>query len=456
MGGSDHVDDHSPTAIESHTRTWLDAQLRQGVQRSFDQPQSLFDSEGHPHGLSPYHFHLLQRKLKIIRLLDRLEFASFVDVGAGFETYPRLVRERYGVSVLYADFNHQANLPLDGFPADRLDRAVTAGVTRLPFPDGAFDVVLCSEVLEHLVRPIEALAELMRVARRAVVLTSLEALAPHALRRRWLHFRVDITVPHVERNFFSMRELTALLGADCYFENLIDSTTLPAPVTEPPAIQDEAFARVSTKDALIDALCRAATPVRPLAHAAAGVLAVKRINDQRPLSVTTAADREIAAWLVTRTAAHEQERLATMERYSRLMQSIASRDPGLSREALEAAALARLGPPRDRPVAAALLPLLCCPDCRRPFEARPPGLACSGCASTFPAEYGVPVLLPRREPEATRLAAETVERLGGGDARRRRIVTRIMRRLRRNEKPAGALRRGVWSAVARAARLRRG
>jgi SAM-dependent methyltransferase len=147
-------------------------------------------SHGQPCWLTGYHSQLLQRKLRLFRLLDRLAFASFVDV----------------------DFNHQANLPLDGFPSDRLDRALTAGIARLPVRDGAFDVVLCSEVLEHLVRPVEAIAELLRVARKAVIVTSLEALAPGFLRRRWLRYRVDVAVPHVERKFFSMRDRRALLG----------------------------------------------------------------------------------------------------------------------------------------------------------------------------------------------------------------------------------------------------
>lgn len=41
----------------------------------------------------------------------------------------------------------------------------------LPFADASFDVVVCSEVLEHLDEPARAFAELKRVARRRVVLT---------------------------------------------------------------------------------------------------------------------------------------------------------------------------------------------------------------------------------------------------------------------------------------------
>lgn len=41
----------------------------------------------------------------------------------------------------------------------------------LPFPDDAFEVVVCSEVLEHLADPARAFDELRRVASRRVVVT---------------------------------------------------------------------------------------------------------------------------------------------------------------------------------------------------------------------------------------------------------------------------------------------
>ncbi len=46
-----------------------------------------------------------------------------------------------------------------------------ADVAQLPFPDGAFDLVLGIEVLEHVVLPERALAEIRRVGREAFVLS---------------------------------------------------------------------------------------------------------------------------------------------------------------------------------------------------------------------------------------------------------------------------------------------
>ncbi len=47
----------------------------------------------------------------------------------------------------------------------------TGSLYDLPFDDGAFDTVVCSEVLEHLDEPARAAQELRRVARRGVVLS---------------------------------------------------------------------------------------------------------------------------------------------------------------------------------------------------------------------------------------------------------------------------------------------
>jgi SAM-dependent methyltransferase len=47
----------------------------------------------------------------------------------------------------------------------QLARAVRADLTALPFPDGAFDTVIASEVLEHIPNDADAIAEIARVVR---------------------------------------------------------------------------------------------------------------------------------------------------------------------------------------------------------------------------------------------------------------------------------------------------
>lgn len=47
----------------------------------------------------------------------------------------------------------------------------TGSVYKLPFSDRSFDLVICSEVLEHLDDPAGALKELRRVSRNAILIT---------------------------------------------------------------------------------------------------------------------------------------------------------------------------------------------------------------------------------------------------------------------------------------------
>lgn len=67
---------------------------------------------------------------------------------------------------------------------DSLDRAIIIGkklypklhleqgdIYKIKSPDSAYDVVICSEVLEHLERPEDALKELVRVSKRYIVLS---------------------------------------------------------------------------------------------------------------------------------------------------------------------------------------------------------------------------------------------------------------------------------------------
>jgi SAM-dependent methyltransferase len=50
-------------------------------------------------------------------------------------------------------------------PADRLARAVRADLLALPFPDASFDIVMASEVLEHIPADEQAMGEIARVLR---------------------------------------------------------------------------------------------------------------------------------------------------------------------------------------------------------------------------------------------------------------------------------------------------
>jgi hypothetical protein len=251
-------------------------------------------------------------------------------------------------------------------------------------------------------------------------MTSLEALAVGRWQRALAHHRVDVRVPHVERNFLLLDEFLLLFGDDLRHENLFFTPDLPASPFVSDAEQEAAYGRLADPAALTPALARA-TAVRDHRRGAMGILLVKAMP-----GVEVGPPREdpaLVPWLMERKALLE----ATWLRL------LAEMDGG------------RVLPERDRPVAAALRERLRCPDCHAPLAADGSGLRCSGCGATFRGEYGVPVLYPTRDADVGHQADVAVRRLAAGDPVRARGLARVVRRLRRNERPAGPVRRLCWT-----------
>ncbi len=160
---------------------------------------------GHPDAEGG-HLRRYARILRILQELDGLSFASLLDVG-GAEGYVAHAAARIlGCEAASADLSLQASLrarELFGLPSAAVD------CWRLPFADGAFDVVLCSEVIEHVENPVETLLELQRVARVAVILTTEEVHYDRAHIDAYLWKRPGW--PHMERNLFHPDDLRASL-----------------------------------------------------------------------------------------------------------------------------------------------------------------------------------------------------------------------------------------------------
>lgn len=415
----------SKRAVEERTRAWLAERLRAEVlglkgrvECAPSEALGVFDAAGAPRGLTPRFFKDLLRRFKILRLLDGASFESVLDVGAGADHLAHLVAARGGAAAYYADFVHLVNLP-SGRLHGKLDRAFTADLSRLPFPDGAFDVVVCSEVLEHLVRPVEAIAELRRVTRRRLVMTSLEARASGRWTRWRSHHRVDVRIPHVERNFLLQHEIDALFGPRLWQEPLWVERLLPVRSLVPREEEAAAYAAIREPGALGAALARAAGAAEGGEPGMGIVLAWDRPGTAfRP---APAADPALAAWLVERAVEVERAELALLR--------TAGDDPVPLVE-------------RERPVSGVLLARACCPDCRGPLDTAATGAVCGACRNTYEGTYGVPILYPRHVAEPSE--DETVERICGGDPARRRVVRRVMRRLRRNERAPGPLKRLAW------------
>jgi SAM-dependent methyltransferase len=105
---------------------------------------------------------------QIMRALSHLRFSSFLDVGGAEGYKSALVRTIFDAKVRSADLSAEACarakeiFGVEGEPID---------IHNLPYADDQFDVVLCSETLEHVPDIVKAAKELLRVSRKALVIT---------------------------------------------------------------------------------------------------------------------------------------------------------------------------------------------------------------------------------------------------------------------------------------------
>ncbi len=106
---------------------------------------------------------------------SKLDFAPgmrVLDAGCGAGRHLGEAFRRRGVDVVGIDMSMQdavtARNTLRVMRAQHEDgggsfRVIRSDITRLPFPDAVFDIVICSEVLEHIPAHKHAIAELVRV-----------------------------------------------------------------------------------------------------------------------------------------------------------------------------------------------------------------------------------------------------------------------------------------------------
>jgi SAM-dependent methyltransferase len=212
------------------TRTWLERRFKMTDHQSGAHfaHQPIY-GVGHA-ACEPGHAARLARDFQVLRLLDGLEFDSLLDVGGAEGYLAWLVRRIFGVTAASCDLAVAAGQrarELFDVPAAAVDAA------NLPFADGAFDLVVCCEVLEHVEHPVATLLELSRVSGQGVIVTTEELHHDRAAIDAYLFARPGW--PHMERNQFHPDDLRAALGPDVEL--------LPQCRTAPPQLADRAAMR---------------------------------------------------------------------------------------------------------------------------------------------------------------------------------------------------------------------
>ncbi len=98
------------------------------------------------------------RRLNLIRRYVPLEGASILDVGCGVGTYVRKLSE-------FSDHAYGIDIDPARVQQGKAGGLAAAASEQLPFADGAFDVVMLNEVIEHVRDDAETLREACRVTR---------------------------------------------------------------------------------------------------------------------------------------------------------------------------------------------------------------------------------------------------------------------------------------------------
>jgi len=112
--------------------------------------------------------HFLDR---VTQLAVRVGPLSVLDAGCGEGFVYNHLAARLGRGVRYSGLDLSREALCVGRARGSRASLLGGSVMDIPFSGGSFDLVVCTEVLEHLSRPAQALDELCRVSRRFVLLS---------------------------------------------------------------------------------------------------------------------------------------------------------------------------------------------------------------------------------------------------------------------------------------------
>lgn len=149
------------------TKIWVNKRFRkcdeQGIYYAHQPIYGFQKNHSEPRLLGKY-----IRTFQIMKAFSHLRFDSLLDVGAaeGYKVY--LAKKLFNVKVKGCELSEEAcQRAKEIFNIE----SIAADIHNLPFKDNEFDVVLCSETLEHVTDIAKAVEELLRVARKAIVIT---------------------------------------------------------------------------------------------------------------------------------------------------------------------------------------------------------------------------------------------------------------------------------------------
>jgi len=108
----------------------------------------------------------------ILDLIEDISFSSFLDVGCAEGFYIGLLSRNFGSSESFGmglDIAKNYLLKAKGIMPN--SSLIVGDSHKLPFKKNVFELIFCSEVLEHVLNPEAVLKELVRVSKKYVLVT---------------------------------------------------------------------------------------------------------------------------------------------------------------------------------------------------------------------------------------------------------------------------------------------
>ena len=97
------------------------------------------------------------RYYEIVTLIADEDINNALDIGCGWGTIYNILRE-LGYNINAIDIDNPSNIEHTSFQYHDIDKS-----PQVPYDDCTFDLVICSEVIEHIEEPIRLLKEIYRI-----------------------------------------------------------------------------------------------------------------------------------------------------------------------------------------------------------------------------------------------------------------------------------------------------
>lgn len=150
-------------------------------------------------------------------LAEHAQDMRVLDAGAGRLAYKNLIK-KYAKSYVSSDFS-KTHKDLD----------VVCDIEEMSFKDGEFDVVFCSQVLEHVPHPTQAFAEINRVLKKngiAIITVPLLGYIHNAPHDYFRYTKYGLETIAKENNF-SLIQLEEIGGFFCFLGYVRSTFLMP-------------------------------------------------------------------------------------------------------------------------------------------------------------------------------------------------------------------------------------